>query len=138
MVGDDVIAARLKLLAEYTNDLAEMRDVTLEEYRDNKLIRRAIERTLQMAIEACLDVGHRLITTHGFRAPADSADVFVVLGEEGAISPDLASHLVKMARFRNLLVHEYSRLDDSLVYGIFTRQTTDFEAFVRGVVLYLG
>ena len=50
MDGDNVVAARLKLLAEYTSDLQEMQDVSLEEYRDNKLIRRAIERTLHTAI----------------------------------------------------------------------------------------
>ena len=118
MVGDDVTVARLKLLAEYTSDLQELQSVTREEYRQNKLIRQAVERTLHTAIEACLDIGHHPIATRRFRSPVDNTDVFAVLSEESIISPDLATRLMKMARFRSFLVHEYTRLDNDIVYGV--------------------
>ncbi len=51
----------MKLLAEYSSDLQEMQGVSLEEYQENKLIRKAVERTLHTAIEACLDIGHHII-----------------------------------------------------------------------------
>lgn len=127
----------MKLLAEYIDDLHEMGGVSREEYRDNKLIRRAVERTLQTAIEACLDIGHHLITTRRFRTPTDNADVFVVLSEEGVVSVELGQQLIRMARFRNLLVHEYVRLDNEVVYTVLTRQMADIEAFASAIAAYL-
>lgn len=58
----------MKLLAEYTSDLQEFTAATFDEYRTNKVLRRAVERTLQMAVEACLDIGHHIIAGEGVRA----------------------------------------------------------------------
>lgn len=41
--------------------------------------------------------------------------------------------LLDMARFRNLIVHGYARIDDALVYGILQKQLNDFDAFARAV-----
>jgi uncharacterized protein YutE (UPF0331/DUF86 family) len=128
----------LKLLAEYVGDLREMESVTLEEYQANKLIRKAVERTLHTAIEACLDIGHHIIAQEGLRSPEDNKDVFVVLGEEQIIPHDLASRLVDMARFRNLLVHEYTRLDNTVVYGILKKRLGDLDEFARMIAIYLS
>jgi uncharacterized protein YutE (UPF0331/DUF86 family) len=133
---EGVVEARLKLLAEYTNDLRELQSVNLEEYQENKLVRKAVERTLHTAIEACLDIGHHIIAQEGFRSPEDNKDVFVVLGEEGVLSHTLASRLVDMARFRNLLVHEYTHLDNTVVYGILKRRLSDFDEFAQAIAAY--
>jgi len=50
-----IVAARLKLLAEYISDLQELRGVGLDEYRANRLIRRAVERTRHTAEAAYLE-----------------------------------------------------------------------------------
>jgi len=128
----------LKLLAEYTSDLQELQSVSLEEYQANKLIRKAVERTLHTAIEVCLDIGHHIIAREGFRSPEDNKDVFVVLGEEGVIPHELISRLADIARFRNLLVHEYTRLDNNIVYGILKRRLGDFDEFARAIAAYRG
>ena len=136
MDEEGVVEARLKLLAEYTNDLRELQSVNLEEYQENKLVRKAVERTLHTAIEACLDIGHHIIAQEGFRSPEENKDVFVVLGEEGVLSHTLASRLVDMARFRNLLVHEYTHLDNTVVYGILKRRLSDFDEFAQAIAAY--
>ena len=138
MDEESALEARLKLLAEYSSDLQEMQSVSLDEYQENKLIRKAVERTLHTAIEACLDIGHHIIAREGFRSPQDNKDVFIVLGEEGVIPHKLVSQLTDMARFRNILVHEYTRLDDSIVYGILKRRVTDFDEFARAIVTFLN
>jgi uncharacterized protein YutE (UPF0331/DUF86 family) len=128
----------LKLLAEYIGDLRELQSVNLEEYQANKLIRKAVERTLHTAIEACLDIGHHIITQERLRSPEDNKDVFVVLGEGQIISRDLASRLVDMARFRNLLVHEYTRLDNTVVHGILKKRLGDIDEFAQKITIYLS
>ncbi|MGA9348269.1 MAG: HepT-like ribonuclease domain-containing protein [Anaerolineae bacterium] len=78
-----------------------------------------------MAIEACLDIGRRLIALEGFRYPEDNRDVFQVLREEGVVSQELLPSLVDMARFRNLVVHDYAKIDDAKVYAILKNRLGD-------------
>ncbi len=139
MDGDEIVNERLRLLAEYVNDLRGYRAqaTSLEVYQDNKMLRQAVERSLQVAVEICLDIGRRLIALDGFRYPVDNQDVFRVLYEEKVVSAQLLSTLLEMARFRNLIVHNYARIDDARVYGILKRHLGDFDAFARAIVDYL-
>jgi len=115
MDGQDVIQERLKLLSEYVKDLRELQDVDLTTYTENKLIHRTVERTLHLAVEACLDIGQHIIVQEGFRTPEDNKDVFTVLGEEDILPRELLPDLINMARFRNLIVHNYAHIDNSVV-----------------------
>jgi uncharacterized protein YutE (UPF0331/DUF86 family) len=137
--ADAAVANRLKLLAEYADELREYeaQATSLRVYRDNKILRRAVERTLQVAVEICLDIGRRLIALEGFRYPADNQDVFRVLHEENVVPDDLLTTLLDMARFRNLIVHDYARIDDALVYSILKKRLGDFDAFARTVQTFL-
>ena len=54
-----IVRERLRLLSEYVNDLLGLQNVDLQTYAEDKLIRRAVERTLHLAVEACLDIPNR-------------------------------------------------------------------------------
>lgn len=137
MDEEDVLRERLKLLGEYTSDLREVQGLSFQEYQEKKWIRKGVERTLQTAIETCLDIGNHIIATEGFRFPEDNKDVFVILGEEGVVPADLFPRLIDMARFRNLLVHEYAKIDDAIVYVILRKRLGDFDRFAKAIVTYL-
>jgi uncharacterized protein YutE (UPF0331/DUF86 family) len=137
--ADDVILGRLRLLAEYVDELRVYREraASFQVYQDNKMLRRAVERALQVAIEACLDIGRRLIAVEGFRYPEDNKDVFQILVEERVVPRQLLPTLIDMARFRNLIVHDYARIDDARVYGMLKKRLDDFDAYARAVAAYL-
>lgn len=135
--GDEVLHARLSLLNEYVSDLRGLQDVNFQTYEENKLIRRTVERTLHLAVEACLDIGQHIIAIEGLRIPNDNQDVFTVLHEAGIVSAELLSTLLMMARFRNLIVHSYARIDNAAVFGILKRRLHDFDRFAQAILNYL-
>lgn len=141
MVGNDndIVIERLTLLRNEMQYLKQERDDvrSFKEYLDNVRLRRAVERSLQVSVEACLDIGRRIIAQERFRYPEDNADVFRVLHEENIVSAQLLPALLEMARFRNLIVHNYARIDDARVYGILKRHLGDFDVFARMIVDYL-
>jgi len=136
---NDIINERLRMLMDEIAYLKNERDRInrFDEYRDNIRLKRAIERSLQVAIEICHDIGQRLISERGFRLAETYRESFQVLEEEGVLSPDLSRKMQKMAGFRNLVVHDYARIDDALVYGILKRHLHDFERFADAVERYL-
>jgi len=137
--ADDIVASRLKLLAEYVDELHgyQIQALSFHTYQDNKMLRRAVERSLQVAVEACLDIGRRIIAVEGFRYPETNQDVFRILAEEKVLPADLLPTLLEMVRFRNLIVHDYARIDDARVYGILKKRLGDFDAFAEVIRDYL-
>lgn len=134
---DSAIADRLLgLLESYVRDLRSLQDMSFAAYRDDVRTQRFAERTLHIAIEACLDLGNHIIADEGFREPADNRSVFKVLGEQGILEPTLQDRLMDMASFRNLLVHSYGTIDQTIVYGILQKRLGDLESFAAAVTRY--
>lgn len=139
MAVDDIVLERLILLRNEVDYLKTERDGlrSFQEYVENTRLKRAVERSLQVAVEICLDIGRRLISVHGFRYPGDNQDVFRVLAEEGVLPRQFLSAMLEMARFRNLIVHDYARVDDTKVYAILKNRLADFDTFATAIMTYL-
>lgn len=137
--ADEVIVERLTYLRNEVAYLKGERERvrSFRQYMENIRLKRAVERSLQVAVEACLDIGRRLIALEGFRYPEDNKDVFQVLYEEGVVPESLLPSLIEMARFCNLIVHDYAQIDDARVYGILKKRLEDFDAYARAVAAYL-
>jgi uncharacterized protein YutE (UPF0331/DUF86 family) len=125
------------MLAERVTDLKALQQINFDEYLANKILRGYVERALQVSVQICLDIGAHLIAESGWRQPEDNKDIFVVLTEEGIVPRELLPALMQMAGFRNLIVHDYARVDDALVYGILKRHLTDFERFAVSISRFL-
>lgn len=129
MVDEGVIRNRLKHLDEYILDLEEEKRLAWEDFLKSKKTRRYIERTLHLAIECCLDIGHHIIAEECLREPRDSKDVFSVLNEEGYLKRSDPTRLKQMAGFRNIIVHDYTRVDPAIVYSILKKSIPDLVNF---------
>ncbi len=140
MDADTLIAERLTLLRNNVDYLKTERDNvhSLQAYAQNTRLKKAVERALHVAVEACLDIAWHLIAKEGFRYPQDHQDTFRVLAEEQIIAQDLLPPLLDMARFRNLIVHDYAKIDDTRVYGILVKRLGDFDAFAAAMRAYLA
>lgn len=87
--------------------------------------------------EVCLDIGRRIIALEGFRYADDNQDVFRILAAERIVSRQLLEPLLSMARFRNLVVHDYAKIDDEIVYGILKKRLGVFDAYAETIRIYL-
>jgi len=128
----------LKLLDGYLQDLLELQPVNFSTYQDEKLIHRTVERTIHLAIEASLDIGQRLIAQAGWRTPVDNRDTFTVLHENEIVSTELLPHLMNMAGFRNIIVHDYTRIDDEIVFGVLKRHLDKFQDYAEAIIKYIA
>jgi uncharacterized protein YutE (UPF0331/DUF86 family) len=89
----------------------------------------AVKYRFIIAIEVCIDVGRHVIASEGLRAPLDYADVFTVLADADLVDPAIAADLRDTARFRNLLVHNYTKVDDARVVEILRERVDDLALF---------
>jgi uncharacterized protein YutE (UPF0331/DUF86 family) len=92
---------------------------------------------LIIAAEAALDMCNHLAAKRGGRSPEDYADCIAILAELGILDPDLQVRMSKMARFRNLLVHLYGRVDNREVFRVMRENLDDFDRYLSAVGRYL-
>jgi len=116
---------RLKIIADTLSSFAD--------YQKSFDVKDIAERNLQVAIETCLDIGKIIISKERLNEPKDNKGVFVVLSESGYLSEKSISFMLPMAGTRNILVHGYDKVDDSLIYGILKRHLGDFTIFLNEI-----
>ena len=137
MVDQILVERFLADIRMNVKELREATDITWEIFQTDTRARRFVERTLHILIEACLDVAHHIIADEEFREPKNSRDAFTVLAEHNILPFNELETFHNMIAFRNLLVHYYERIDDEIVYGIFTRHLGDFDVFIEKIITYL-
>jgi len=67
----------------------------------------------------------------GGRAPKDHADCFEVLRELDFLEAEFVERLKRMARFRNLLVHLYWKVDDKKIHQILKEDIRDIKEYLK-------
>jgi len=96
------------------------------------------ERYLHLTIQVIIDICHLIIIDIGAERPNDNYEAISLLFENKIFSPDLADKLTKMIGLRNILVHEYGKIDREKIYEILTGQIEDLGNFKRQIVQFLN
>jgi uncharacterized protein YutE (UPF0331/DUF86 family) len=136
MLDRERILGKIDQLEGYLRDLRTIVPQDFAAYQKVEK-RRACERLLQLSIEAVIDVCHLLVTGLRLGIPAEEDDLFEKLEAAGVISPQTRETLREMKGFRNILVHEYARIDDRMVHEVARSRLGDFETFKEEILHYL-
>jgi len=134
MVDKTLILRKLAELEEYLTQIREYQKITVEKYSRDWKIQRIVERTLQMMIETCVDVASHIISDRGYRAPKSYSDTFKVLNEAGVLDREHFEKMSNMAKFRNIVVHHYDKVNSEIVVGILKRNLNDFSDFKDTII----
>ncbi len=137
MVDEALILRKLSEIEEYLEQIREYSDITVKEYCNGWKTQRIIERTLQMLIETCVDIAGHIISDKGYRIPKSYADTFKILYEKNILKQDLFDKMEKMAKFRNIIVHHYDKVDAEIVVGILKKNLNDFVDYKNAVIKLL-
>ena len=89
----------------------------------------AVALNLQRACEQCIDLANYVIKVRKLGLPKESKDSFRLLAANRVIPADLAKNLEGMVGFRNVLVHEYQRMDIHLMIEVIENRLDDLLLF---------
>lgn len=103
-------------------------------FKDDFLRQDAIAMNLQRACELAIDIANHLIKMKKLGLPQDSRDSFELLRRAGVIDSAMMEGLQAMVGFRNILVHEYKRLDISVMVDVIERRMRDLLAFANTAI----
>lgn len=131
MTDFDLVSKKLALIETSVQELKTL--ARPEQIRHDVREERFVEHTLQIAIQAALDVASHIVADDRLGEPRTNRELFDLLERYGWIPADLAASLRQMAGFRNILVHGYEIVDLALVEEIVRNDLDGLLSFVRAI-----
>jgi len=132
------VERKLVLLLGYVDELESLVGDSRRRSSGN-VVRRAIERLVQLIVETLMDANGALAADGGFAPPASGRESFDVVERLRAVSPELAQRFrASYVGLRNRIVHEYETLDEVMVLRAARRLVGDARAYASAVRSFLS
>ena len=132
---DDVILAKRtsieRCIAQIESYMSQRHDIP---FAQDYLTQDAVTMNIQRAGESCIDIANRVVRLRRLGTPKESRDSFVLLAEASIIDTPMLRSLLSMVGFRNILVHQYTRLDTSILHAVITTHIYEMLAFAQAMV----
>jgi uncharacterized protein YutE (UPF0331/DUF86 family) len=133
MTDKEKLTKYIQELEKYLRHLKELQKYNKEEFLSDWKIYELVDRNLHLALETFLTLGEMIISEFGFQKPDSYADIPRILFENKVINQALKEKLIDLARFRNVLVHEYLYLDHEKVYEHFKKDPKIIKEFIQKI-----
>jgi uncharacterized protein YutE (UPF0331/DUF86 family) len=134
MIEKNLIVAKAGKVDGHLRRIKVKRSVTLEEFLGDLDTQESILFNLQMAIQNCIDIAAHVISDEELGVAGSINEMFYMLQENGYLTPELTEKMVTAVGFRNLVVHEYGKIDLAKIYQIAHEDVDDIEEYLRAIL----
>jgi len=134
VVDRNILVAKITAIEKCLNKVKKKRFASLDEFMVDEDSQDIVLFNLMQAIQGCVDMAAHIVSDEGYGMAGSMNEFFYLLRGRNIISVDLQEKLISAVGFRNLVVHEYAKLDLNQVYFIATHGIKDLEEFVSIIV----
>ncbi|MBT8369404.1 MAG: DUF86 domain-containing protein [Deltaproteobacteria bacterium] len=138
MVDHDLILAKAGSIRRHLRRISEKGEVELETFLSDLDRQEVIAFKLHLAIENCTDLAAHIISEEGLGVPGSASEMFYLLEDNGYLNLQLTEKMIKAVGLRNLIVHEYDKIDLKRLFEIVLKDTKDINNFVASIFKKLG
>ena len=123
----DVIKRKLKELEQNLLYLKQISyDINSDNLKSNMIRYWGIERGIQICIESIIDIANIIISVAGEEKPDTYREIMLKMSDLDVVSVNFSKRLANMAGFRNILVHDYTKIDEDVILNILKNDINDF------------
>ena len=132
MVNKEIVWKRIEKAREYLDFLHEIKlDYSREEFKKDKKAHGSTERFLHLCIEVFMDLGNHIIADQRLGKVEFYSDIPKLLFQHGYLDEELKDLFMKIIGFRNILVHDYIKVDLDIVYDVVQNNLHDLEKLLQ-------
>lgn len=129
-IDRDRIAAYMSEITASLKTLREYRKLDKQTFLSSPITIRDTKYCFIIAAQAAIDLCYHLTAKLIKEAPSDYGNCFELLDKSGCFNKEILKKMAVMAKFRNLLVHHYIKVDDGRIYDKLA-EIDCFEEFIR-------
>jgi len=133
----EMILERLTRLEETLGVLRKHQGVHWDNYEKNIELQWIVERGFILAAEMVFDIGAHILASEFSIYPDEYEEIVKKLGEKGVLSHDLTDKMKGFAGFRNILVHEYIKIDNRITYQALKEDVSLLQEFLKHIATWI-
>ncbi len=134
MLDRSLLDRKLSLLSGYIADLLPLILKIPADYSGlSKDDRQLMERRFQLVVDTMTDINIHIIREGNFGDPDDIQSTFKMLGEHRVLDLKFAEKISPVVGVRNMIVHQYEKLDASLFLRNLKNNHLDFNAYISQI-----
>ncbi|UCG06571.1 MAG: DUF86 domain-containing protein [Desulfobacterales bacterium] len=118
-------------------NLRRYQGLSLKEFSKDLSYIWIVTKGLEILIQNLLDIGAHILASEIKNDWDDYSEIIIKLGQYEIIPEDFSKQIQGMAGLRNILVHEYLRVDEKKLYDYLKDRLTDFTEFMGYIQQYL-
>lgn len=134
MVDTEIILAKASACRKHLRRIEQKSDAGITQFLNNPDHQDVVLFNMQMAIQNCSDIAAHIISDQGLGVAGSNNEMFYILEENHIITREIAETMVKAIGFRNLIAHEYARLDLEKVFHIAKKDIQEIQQFIKAIL----
>lgn len=138
MVDRDLILAKAGSINRHCKRIADKSAVDVKAFEDDLDRQESVLFNLQMAIQNCIDIAAHIVSEEGYGIPGSANEMFYLLEENNILERALTEKMVSAVGLRNLIVHQYGKVDLEKVYRVAKNDISDLTAFIKSILQTVG
>lgn len=128
------IEDKINEVNQFLEELESLIPSSFEGYKSSIEKKAACERYVEKIVEAVTDLAFLIIKFKKLRIPEDDIDAFNILSENKVIDNDSATKLKNAKGMRNIISHQYGKIDDEIVFEAITEELDkDVKNFIEQI-----
>lgn len=136
MTNPAIIKTRLQEIDKNLEILVRLKKTNMKKFITTPDIFKLAERCLEINIQAILDICHHIIADNNLTTPRDNKHALEIIADQKIIPGAFAKRIKPMVGLRNILVHEYIKIDPKQIYR-HLQNLNDFRTFQKHIITYL-
>jgi len=138
MINKSLIEKKLKKIETFLKEIESAKAPdNFQAFSENIVFKRFTERNIELAIEQMIDICKHFVSGLDLKEPETYAECFEILGEAKVLPVETVDIFRTMVKYRNLLIHAYDGVDDTITFGIYKKRLGDFRIFIKAVREYI-
>jgi len=133
VVDRDLILAKAGSVKRHLNRVFEKRNTDLRTFLKDIDIQESILFNIQMAVQNCIDIAAHVISDEGLGVPGSTNEMFYLLEENGYLNNEITEKMVKAVGLRNLVVHEYGKIDLDRIFEVAHKDISDLNEYLKSI-----
>ncbi|QAT61489.1 DUF86 domain-containing protein [Acidilutibacter cellobiosedens] len=130
MVNIEVIKQRLNQLSASLNKIERYKNLPLEKFLKDDIAQDVVEYNLFIAINMMVDIATHIVVDNNMGNPEILGDAFEILNNKKYLEDKETKIYKNMVGLRNILSHEYLKIDKEIIYEILQYNLTDIKKFI--------
>jgi uncharacterized protein YutE (UPF0331/DUF86 family) len=128
------LSPQLDTIARCIERIESKRPFSEKDLKEQFDLQDIVSINLERVVQAALNIAAMIIARSSSAAPLESAQYFEVLKDMKWIDSATCERMKKAVGFRNLMVHEYEKVDWAIVYKVATIHLDDFRKFSSQII----